>query len=805
MGRGRGHITRAWVISATVAALIFVSWWLLARGTRGAEIATVLALPTAVVAVAAALLALGPAGTARARFAHSAPAVVLALSALIFVSWWLLGRGTRGAEIATVLALPLAVIATAAGIRALSQRKEAVRARLEDRGGRALLLVRAREKISDQLGSPDAPNPRMALRFERRPDEVTRGNKPLGPRHGLLWDNETGLRQILAYSPRLLVLGDIGSGKTTVLYELARYLFPVPDDYRDQSTRVAPKPIPVVLNLSAWGEPKESREDDGDDPDGTIRLSSTEPKFEDWMVSALHMQYDIPLKLGKILVDDNELLPLFDGLDEVSARRRDRCVQAINSFGRNRPVNTIIVSCRREEYEEIPTRLNVKEAVMIKLPTLKEARSYLRDCKVKGVRHYGVASGDLRSLLCTPLVLDLVSNVYAGQSEHSGELVSMTGTSEQILGRILSEYQDRMLVLRPIPRYFWSDKSRDQPPRDVEANWKFQTVLWLVWLARLMCRQTQNEFHLDHLQPGCLPTSTQRHLVVILPALCMGLLTSVVMTLIIAFSWPFTVAVTWGLLGGVLMGLDGLGWRTLFRRQDRPVIDPVEEVRWKWSRTRLAAGAGIGFAAGLAAGLIARLLGELRGLLHVRGVWDSSLHVLQQLGEWPAWPAICIAAIGACALMSGLGGGLSKGRTVPNEGILRSARRALTIGIPAGLFGGFVAGVVIRPIASVYTAVMMSFFFAFAVGLVFGGRACLRHIILRLLLVYNGFAPLRYNAFLQDSADRLFLRRSVSGYSFVHQVVRDYFVKYYDPDDPPYARSVFKTLKAAVRLPLLPR
>jgi hypothetical protein len=732
--------------------------------------------------------------------------VALALSALISVSWWLLARGTRGAEIATVLALPLAIIATAAAIRALSQRKEAVRARLEDRDGRALLLVRANEKINDQLGSPDARNPRVALRFERRPSEVTRGNKSLGLRRGLLWDEDETSLQILADRHRLLVLGDIGSGKTTVLFELARYLFPVPDDYRTQSTRVVSKPIPVVLNLSAWGEPKESEKDDEDDnPDGTRRLPSTEPKFEDWMVSALHVQYDIPLKLGRILVDDDELLPLFDGLDEVSARHRDRCVQAINGFGRAHSVETIVVSCRREEYEKIPTRLSFQEAVVIKLPTLEEARSYLLDCGVQGALHYGVGNGDLRPLLCTPLVLELVSNVYAGQPEHSGDLVSIRGTSEQILGRILSAYEDRMLVLRPVPRYFWSDRSPDQPPREVEANWKFHTVVSLVWLARLMCRQIQNEFHLDRLQPDCLPTSMQRHLVVVLPAVCMGLVTSIVMILIIAFSWPFTVAVPWGLLGGFLIGLDSLGWRTLLRRQDRPVIDPVEEVRWKWSRTRLTAGAGIGAAVGLAVGLIARLLGELRGLIHVRGVWDSSLFVLHQLGEWPAWLVICIAAMGACAVMSGLGGGLSKGRTVPNEGILRSARRALSIGIPAGLFGGFVAGVVIRPIASVYTAIMMSFFFACAIGLVFGGRACLRHVVLRFLLVYNGFAPLNYKAFLQDSADRLFLRRSASGYTFVHQVVRDYFAKYYDPDDPPYTRSAFKALKAAVRLPPLSR
>jgi hypothetical protein len=737
------------------------------------------------------------------------------VAALIFVCWWLLAQGTRGAEIANVLALPLAAIATAAGILALSQRKGAVRARLEDSGGRGLLLVRAKQKIRDQLGlrviaksprndaeigPPDTRGPHIALRFERRPDAVTPGYKPVGQGLGPSRDeDETGLRQILAEDHRLLVLGDIGSGKTTVLFELAQDLLPVLDELHNQPTPVVPKPIPVVLNLSAWGEQQESKEDDQyDDHDGKIRLPGAEFKFEDWMVSALNVQYNIPVKLGRILVNGDDLLPLFDGLDEVSDRRRDMCIKAINRFGRSHMVD-IVVSCRRDEYEKIPTRLSFEEAVVIRLPTLEEARAYLTDRGVQGILQDGVGNGGLQSLLCTPLMLDIVANVYAGHPEKSGDLVNMTGTLEEILSRILSAYEDRMLVLRPVPRYFWSDGARDQPPRQIEANWKFQTVLWLAWLARLMRQQAQNEFHLDRLQPDCLPNRVQRRLVVILPALCMGFVTAIIMTSIIAFSWPFTVAATWGLLGGVLMGLDGLGWRTLFRRHDRPVVDPVEEVRWKWSRARLATGTGIGAAAGLAAGLIARLLGELRGLLHPQGVWDSSLLVLQQLGEWRAWSAICVAAMVACAVMSGLGGGLSKGLTVPNEGILRSARRALGIGIPAGLFGGFVAGVVIRPIASVYTGVMMFFFFAFAVGLVFGGRACLRHIILRLLLMYNDFAPLRYNAFLQDSADRLFLRRSASGYTFVHQRIRDHFAEYYDPRDPPHARSVLKALRALVR------
>jgi hypothetical protein len=101
--------------------------------------------------------------------------------------------------------------------------------------------------------------------------------------------------------------------------------------------------------------------------------------------------------------------------------------------------------------------------------------------------------------------------------------------------------------------------------------------------------------------------------------------------------------------------------------------------------------------------------------------------------------------------MSGLGGRPGKGPAVPNEGILRSAR-------------------VLLASASHY---------------------------LEILACVQCYAPLKLNAFLQGSADRLFLRRSAGGYTF-HQVIRDYFGKYYD--DPPHARSAVRTLKALVRL-----
>lgn len=63
---------------------------------------------------------------------------------------------------------------------------------------------------------------------------------------------------------------------------------------------------------------------------------------------------------------------------------------------------------------------------------------------------------------------------------------------------------------------------------------------------------------------------------------------------------------------------------------------------------------------------------------------------------------------------------------------------------------------------------------ALAGGLSFGGLACLRHLVLRGLLIYGGFTPVRYVRFLDEATERLFLRRAGSGYLFIHRLLLDY-------------------------------
>jgi hypothetical protein len=131
----------------------------------------------------------------------------------------------------------------------------------------------------------------------------------------------------------------------------------------------------------------------------------------------------------------------------------------------------------------------------------------------------------------------------------------------------------------------------------------------------------------------------------------------------------------------------------------------------------------------------------------------------------------------------------------PNEGIHRSARMALVSGLGGGLLAGLIFGPIFGLLAELggeppgglaiglVFGLLSGLGVGLATGLRYGGRACLQHLVLRLGLWYQGFAPWQYVDFLDEAAERLFLRKVGGGYSFIHRQLQDYFAaRYTDPD-----------------------
>ncbi len=120
---------------------------------------------------------------------------------------------------------------------------------------------------------------------------------------------------------RLLVIGEPGAGKTSLLLQLADALL------QRRENRV-----PVILNLATWNE--------------------TYKNFEHWLLETLPRAGSVSKAYAKTLVLEDRLLPLFDGLDEVKAENRQACLDAIAQYGQVAEHQYVICS-RTREYSEI--------------------------------------------------------------------------------------------------------------------------------------------------------------------------------------------------------------------------------------------------------------------------------------------------------------------------------------------------------------------------------------------------------------------------------------------------------------------
>jgi hypothetical protein len=255
-----------------------------------------------------------------------------------------------------------------------------------------------------------------------------------------------------------------------------------------------------------------------------------------------------------------------------------------------------------------------------------------------------------------------------------------------------------------------------------------------------------------------------------------GLIYGLIGGLSVGIRSTVVVGLTFGLIGGLSVILVG------YVKE----IKPIEKVRWSLSTARykwvtklfkrisygLIFGLSVGLIFGLIFGPIGRLIfgGSDRPFFKLSGGLIFGL--IEGLIDGLIFGLI-FGLIGGLSfgLFFGLIGGLSDGFTIgeigaqsfPNEGIRRSARNALITGLIFGLIGGLIGGL------------PFGLFFILCFGLRFGGRACLHHLALRLLLWHHNYAPFNYVRFLDYATARIFLRKVGGGYIFVHRMLLDYF------------------------------
>jgi DNA polymerase III delta subunit len=535
----------------------------------------------------------------------------------------------------------------------------------------------------------------------------------------------------------LLILGEPGSGKTTALLELARDLL------MDAQSEVT-LPIPVVLNLSSWG------------------MNPRTKTLVQWLVEELDKQYQVPQIQGKTWVEQQKLLLLLDGLDEVKVTQRERCLKAINDFIQAQGCTEMVVCSRFHDYHDLSEKLRCQAAIYLQPLTPEHIHSYFEQAgsELANLKTLWQDDDTLQELATNPLMLNIMMIAYQGLSVT--DLPQMNSLVER-RRHLFDAYITRMFNRRGVSQIYSKERS----------------LHWLTVLAQQMLQESQTIFLIERMQPSTwlkpdaqyltynvevrllvgfigglassLHFSTQvtdesmKLLLLLLPGIVAGVAAGITSTIIpglisgfvfvlivLLIAEPsirseiveFMELLSPVLIDGVILGL--------FLNLIPQEIRTVDTIRWSWRRSRKYA--LVGLACGIA--YVSIRLG-----LTSRYYTTNGFHYI-------------FIELFVFLLIAGLLGGLDKGNeidksSIPNQGIWRSAINTTilcAIGIPIGtMFGWIYARNQIEEAISIGLAVGL---LAGLGGGQFSGLVLIQHFTLRVILWWNHYIPWNYARFL---------------------------------------------------------
>ena len=463
-----------------------------------------------------------------------------------------------------------------------------------------------------------------------------------------------------------------------------------------------------------------------------LNLSSWARKTQtiaQWLVQELLEKYQVSVALGKIWVETEALILLLDGLDEVKAEQRNACVQALNQFMQTHGTTEVTICCRIRDYQALPDRLILRSAVCIQPLMSDQIDRYFEQAgeQLKSLKTVLNQDEELQGLAVSPLMLSVMSLAYQGCTL---EDITLGGTAEDYRQHLLDIYVERMFKRRGTVLSY----SREQ------------TQYWLNWLAQRMTQTSRSVFLIEQLQPIWLQVMHERMIYSLINGLAIyGLINCLI------------GGIFYGLVAGLIIGLaSGLIFGLICELSDRlnirnlGYIKTVETLKWSWRELIQGLGYGLGYS--LIFALVYGLLrGQLIGLVYglIGGLIFGLIY----------------------GLLRGFRGPEINQKGHPNQGIISSAQNAAVLGLLSGLVSGLIGGL----IGGLMYGVIWGIFYGLIGGLIGGGKACISHFILRLIIYFNRYTPWNYAQFLDYAADRLFLQKVGGGYIFVHRMLLEHF------------------------------
>ncbi len=661
-----------------------------------------------------------------------------------------------------------------------------------------LLLAAVKHEVNARLESSLYNAVLINLGKQVQPEQVKRSwdaEIKIGSKPSELLPPKMSIMQVfdrMDIAGRLLILGEPGSGKTTTMLDLARELI-------QKAEANANYPIPVLFNLSSWKNPRQP--------------------MKDWLVEELKSKYGVRKDIGKKWLGDKQLLPLLDGLDEVKPEYQASCVQSLNQWLQSefRPQYLLMCS-RREEYEKVirgrwqeaetleeeadnlqeETRFHLNGAILLKALTDGQIQQYLASVNLAELWQVLQPDKPLLQLMRTPLFLSVLIFILLHDEKFDCQewqrLISTKARLQYLFDAYWEAAMKRDLV-NPQQKDI-GIKSRAYGKRKPPSAW--QTRQMLVYLAQQLQRESQTEFLIEKMQPTWLQTRFHKQIYRIGIIQIFGLIAGLGTTGLLSglttelsasqFRFGLSFGVSTGLVFGLRSGLS-------------EEIKPVESLKWSWVNARKGLRGGLidGMIFGMIFRLVDGLLERLINSVHLDFV--LSFQLLMFIG------LVVGLSVG---LSTGLSAGLSgpdievESRTVPNQGIRKSAANAgvfmliilLVGGLIGGLIGGLLFGLVAvlmspapstkQQIVGLIGGMVIGLIFGLVAGLAFGliavlngsaGRACIQHFMLRAVLWHNNYIPWNYARFLDYATERMFLQRVGGRYRFIHKLLQDYFAQ----------------------------